>query len=276
MRKPLFVTLLTFSVAASAYAQKVKTFMGDACTGVVVSTNEATREITINYPDLKTKQPQTFVGVLIDGYKQKLRDGSSRELKVSELTPDMRVRVFFKEKTENVGGQKVKVATIHRIVFLGRDQYTILREALDLEPSVPVTLVNSDKLPPGDPLKLYVGIREPYIKERLMKWVGQWNKEQGAKYGQIEVVPELAKSDVAAVFFWGHDESLAILPIMMYDPTGNEYDIFPATVQLVTKDDAGLKVLWLKQTMESRKKIEGAQGGIERELEKRMKARGKK
>jgi hypothetical protein len=276
MRKPLFVTLLTFIVAASAYAQKVKTFMGDACTGVIVSANETTREITVNYPDLKTKQPQTFVGVLVDGYKQKLRDGTVREVKLSDLKPDMRVRVFFKEKTENVAGQKVKVTTIHSIQFLGRDQYTTLREALNLPPAIPVTLADSEKLPAANPLKLFIGIQEPYIKERMVKWVGQWNKEQGAKYGQIEVVPELEKSDIAAVFFWGYDDSMGILPTMIYTPNGYEYDIYQATVQLVTKDDAGLKVFWLKQSMESRKKIEGAQGQIERELEKRMKARGKK
>jgi hypothetical protein len=69
---------------------------------------------------------------------------------------------------------------------------------------------------------------------------------------------------------------MGILPTMIYTPNGYEYDIYQATVQLVTKDDAGLKVFWLKQSIESRKKIEGAQGQIERELEKRMKARGKK
>ncbi len=276
MRKLLFVTLLMFIVAASAYAQKVKTFLGDVCKGVVVSTNETTREITINYPDLKTKKTETFVGVLEDGYKQRLRDGTFRELKVSELKPDTRIRVFFKEKTEDVAGQKVKVARIHRIEFLGRDQYTILREALNLPPSIPVTLAETERLPVVDPLRLYVAIAEPYIQERLVKWVGQWNKEQGEKYGEIVVVADLAQAHVAAVFFWGFDESLALLPIMMYDRSGDEHDIFQATVQLVSKTDDGLKVLWLKQTMESRRKIEGAQGQIERELEKRMKARGKK
>jgi hypothetical protein len=62
----------------------------------------------------------------------------------------------------------------------------------------------------------------------------------------------------------------------MYDPSGNNYEFYQATLHLVTRDDQQLKVLWLKSTMESRRKVEGAQGQIERELEKRMKARGKK
>jgi hypothetical protein len=62
--------------------------------------------------------------------------------------------------------------------------------------------VQSDKLPAANPLKLYVAIFEPYIKERLIKWVAQWNKEQGDKFGNIVIVADLAQSDVAAVFFW--------------------------------------------------------------------------
>jgi hypothetical protein len=44
----------------------------------------------------------------------------------------------------------------------------------------------------------------------------------------------------------------------------------------VTKDSDGVKVLWQSRTFESPKRIEGTQGLIEREIEKRLKARGKK
>lgn len=258
-------------------AQKVSTFMGKTFKGVVISSNEATREITVGYTDTAKNKTETFVGVLEQGYQVKLRDGTKRELLMSELKPGLRVRVFYKEKNEYVGGQKAKVAAIYDVQFLGRDQYTTLREVLGVAPDFPVTLLESDKLPAANPLKLYVAIQEPYIKERLVKWVAQWNKEQGAKYGNIEIVPELAQSDVAAVFFWGGDDSLGVLPLgLMYDPRGAELELYQATLHLVTKDDQSIKVWWLRASAESRRKLEGTQGQIERELEKRMKARAKK
>jgi len=276
VRTATFATIVILILAVLVYPQRATTFLGKAFTGVVVSSNETTREITISYTDASQNKTETFVGVLKQGYMVRLRDGTRRELLMSDLKPGLRVRVLYKENSEKVGGQKVKVATIISVQFLGRDHYTTLREALGVPPNFPVTLEQSDKLPAANPLKLYVAIFEPYIKERLIKWVTQWNKEQGARYGQIEIVADLAQSDVAAVFFWGSDESIALIPALMYDPSGNNYEFYQATLHLVTRDDQQLKVLWLKSTMESRRKVEGAQGQIERELEKRMKARGKK
>jgi hypothetical protein len=90
-------------------------------------------------------------------------------------------------------------------------------------------------------------------------------------------VPDIAQAELSAVFFWGTDEGLILVPFIAVDRQGGEWDIYQATVQLVTKDDEGLKVLWLKIVGESSKKIEGVQQGpIEKELEKRMKARGQK
>jgi hypothetical protein len=278
MKRALVASLGILILASSVICQKASTILGKTFTGVVVSSNEATRELTLSYTDTGTNNTETFSGVLKEGYMVRLRDGTRRELLMSDLKPGLRVRIIYKEKSENVGGQKVKLATIISVDFLGRDQYTTLREALGVAPNFPVTLLQSDKLPDANPLKLYVAIFEPYIKKRLIDWVGQWNKEQGAKYGQIDIVPDLAQSDVAAVFFWGADEGLGVFPLaLMYDPHGTEFEVYQATVHLVTKDADSIKVWWLKVTGESRRKLEGVQEGqIERELEKRMKARGKK
>jgi hypothetical protein len=117
-----FLLLLVLTFVPLASAQKATTVFGETVKGVVVTANEATREITLAYPDKDTTQ--TFVGVLESGYKQKLKDGTFRELAISEFKPGLRLRVFFKQKTEMVSGQKVKVAIINRIDFLGRDEYT--------------------------------------------------------------------------------------------------------------------------------------------------------
>lgn len=69
---------------------------------------------------------------------QKLKDGTYRELQMSEFKPGLRIRAFYKEKSHEVSGTKVKVKMIHRIEFLGRDQFTMIREILGLPPSTPV------------------------------------------------------------------------------------------------------------------------------------------
>jgi hypothetical protein len=276
MKRALLASLAIVSLASIVYSQKRETILGNAFQGVVVSSNETTREITISYTDTAKNQTETFVGVLKQGYLVKLRDGTQRELQMSEIKPGARVRVLYKEKSDNVAGKKVKFSQIISVQFLGRDEYTGLREALGVAPSLPVTLAPSDKLPAANPLKVYVGIHEPYVKDRFIKWVSQWNKEQAAKYGSVEIVSELEQSDVAAAFFWGSEDSVAMLPILAGAGGDDLHEFYPATLHLVTKDSEGVKVLWLKKAYESRKKIEDAQGLIERELEKRLKARGKK
>ncbi|HEY3581953.1 MAG TPA: hypothetical protein VGK82_15465, partial [Pyrinomonadaceae bacterium] len=262
-------------LASPHYAQKrSSTIVGNTFTGDVVSSNETTREITITYTDKDTNKTETFVGVLKPGYQVRLRDGTQRDLQMSDIKPGVRVRVLYKEKSDNVAGQKVKFSEIISLTFLGRDDYTSLREALDVPLSLPVTLAPSKTLPAANPLKLYVAIQEPSLKQRVIKWAGQWNKEQAAKYGSVEIVSDLDQSDVAAVFFWGEEDSPILLPMLaLYG--GDLHQLFLATVHLVTKDSDGVKVLWQSRTFESPKKIEGTQGLIERELEKRLKARGK-
>jgi len=276
MKKALLASLTILSLSTFAHPQKRSTILGDAFTGEVVSSNETTREITITYTDKDKNKTETFVGVLAPGYQQKWRDGTQRELQMSEIKPGLRIRVFYKEKSDNVAGKKVKVATINRVQFLGRDDFTSLRDALGVAPALPVTLAPSDKLPLANPLKLFVAIHEPYLKERFIKWVAQWNKEEAARYGSIEIVSDLDQSDVAAAFFWGEEDSFVMLPILAATGGDDLHEFYLATLHLVTKDSDGVKVLWQRRAFESRKKIEGAQGQIERELEKRLKARGKK
>jgi len=269
-----FLIVLVLTCVPVALAQKVSTVFGETVKGVVVTANEATREITLAYPD--KDKTQTFVGVLESGYKQKLRDGTFRELAISELKPGLRVRVFYKQKTQMVNGRKVKVATINRIDFLGRDEYTRLREILDLPPSFPVTRVESATLPAGDPLKIYLSLAAPEIEKRFLRWVKQWNAYDGRKYGRVEVVSDRAQADMSAVFFWGMDEMFDFVSFPMGLQGYGLHEMSPGTAQLVTKDAAGLKILWLKLVFETPEKAEELQGLMEKELEKRLKARARK
>jgi hypothetical protein len=132
MRKILLAGVLVSLLSSSVCPQKRTTIIGDSWVGMVVSTNDATREIRLSHPD--KNKTETFVGILKEGYKVTLKDGSLYELKVSEIRLGERVRVFYKTQTQESGGQKVKVHSIHRLDFLGSDEYTILRERLALPP----------------------------------------------------------------------------------------------------------------------------------------------
>lgn len=91
-------------------------YMGDMWTGVVTSTNSATREITLTFT--KGKKTETFTGVLQEGYTVKMKDGTSRELPVSTLVPGTRITVYYMPKQKKEGDKKIKYYEIFKIQFL--------------------------------------------------------------------------------------------------------------------------------------------------------------
>jgi len=275
MSRILLFALLVLLLTNAGYAQKRTTVFGDTWTGEVVATNEATREITIKHTD-KTKS-ETFSGILEVGYKVKMKDGTLREVNVSEIPPGTRIRVFYKTKQQDIGGQNVRVNNIYRVNFLGIDEYTRLRDALNLEPSIPVILAESSNLPTINPLKIYLAIVPPYVKDSVVEWVNRWNKKEAAKYGSIELFSDPAGADIALVVYWGQDETVVFAPILDYDQRGNVLNpFFPATAHVVAKEADGLKVLWQRFVFLSPKNLGNYNGLLEREIEKRMKARLKK
>lgn len=267
MKLPFLITLVIALSSTLVSAQKL---IGSQWDGVVVSANEATREITLT--NLRGDKKQTFVGVLEPGYMQELKDGTFRELSMSEFKPGLRIRVSYREISQKVAGNKVKVKLIDRIRFLGRDQFTVIREILGLPPSTQVARANPDKLPPANPLKVFTSFQHPETERRFRNWIERWNKEDGKKYGLIELVDESAKSDVSVVFFWGFEDSPFSFSFPMYDARGNEHTLSPATAQFVTIDNDGLKFIWLQRVFATTD-TPGEKGLIEKEFEKRMKAR---
>lgn len=274
MTRTLSTTLMILIVAISVFSQKRTTVFGDTWIGVIVAANDDTREITLSSTD--PNKPETFVGILQEGYKHRQRDGSKRDFKVSELKPGVRIRVFYKSEKRDVAGQKTKVQIITRLDFIGQDQYTRMREALELPPSIPVVLAETEKLAVKDPLKIYLAIEQPNVKKRFVEWVGRWNENDGEKFGRLEIVSDLAQSDVSLVVYLGADESVMLIPFTMYDSRGTPLRIIDMTAHFVTKDDQQLKVLWLDHLFLPIQDLESAKGPIEKELEKRIKARSKK
>jgi hypothetical protein len=258
-------------VTTFVHAQQSKTILGDAWRGVVESTNEATREITIVNPDKKTEK---FVGVLKDGYQVTMKDGTSRELKMLELKPGLNVRVFYKSKTIEVAGRDTKVKLIHRIDFLGRDDYTRLREHLKVQPSIPVDLVEKNDLPTTNPLKIYMSLEPQLLGTMLDPWMHKWTHEQSAKYGKVAFVEDLAQADVSLVVIWGSDDPVALVPLPI-DISGVDVRITPATVYLTSQDEKGVHVLLERRMMIDANHPQGSAPSLAKELEKRLKARAK-
>lgn len=90
------------------------------------------------------------------------------------------------------------------------------------------------------------------------------------------MVSDRAQADISAVFFWGTDEMFDFISFPMGFERCDMHQMSPGTAQLVTKDAEGLKVLWLGVVLETPQKAAELQGVMERELEKRLKARAKK
>ncbi len=219
MKRILIASIITLIFFNLTLAQKRTTILGDAWTGEVVATDADSREITIKY--MEKGKTETFTGLLAEGYQVKMKDGSSHDLKVSEIPIGTRVRVFSRTKEQGIGGRKVKINRISRIDFLGKDEFSRLRESLNLESSVTVTIVDSGNLPTVTPLKLYLAIDLPRIKDCFVDWVSKWNKEQAIKYGPLEIVPDLAQSDVALIAYRGSESMIVPFPVEFYDPAGN-------------------------------------------------------
>ncbi len=91
-------------------------YAGDTWSGEVTSTNDDTREITLTYT--KGSKTETFTGVLQEGYKVKLKDGTSHELKASEVLKGTHLMIFYMPKAKKDGDKKVKYYEIFRIQVL--------------------------------------------------------------------------------------------------------------------------------------------------------------
>lgn len=257
MKRILTVILFTLVFFNLALSQKRTTVLGNAWTGEVVTTNDSTREITIQYVDKGTTE--TFTGILVEGYKVKTKDGSSHELKVSEIPVGTRIRVFAKTREQDVGGRKTKVNIISRIDFLGRDEFTRLREQLNVSPSISVTLAVSKDFPVGNPLRIHLAIEDPLLSESLVAWMSKWNKDNGAKHGTLEVVSDMARADVYLAIYKGSNLILEVMPT--------------ETVFFVVPKKDGLEVIWRQAVIINTDKV--SRPIIEKEIEKRMKARKK-
>jgi hypothetical protein len=128
MNKLLIAPILIVFCIANAYAQKGAAepdyypmgYNGDTWTGEVTATDDIKRKITLSYK--KKDKEETFVGVLEEGYAVKMKDGSMRELKGSEISTGTRIKAYYITKTKkDASGAKTRFNQIIKIRFLPKE-----------------------------------------------------------------------------------------------------------------------------------------------------------
>lgn len=96
-------------------------YSGATWAGEITSVNEGAREFTLIYK--KGDKEQTFVGVLQEGYKHRMADGSYREVKLADLVrtgAGRRIKAYYMVKTRKVDGRKVRFNEVFRIEFVAK------------------------------------------------------------------------------------------------------------------------------------------------------------
>ena len=276
MKALLLIIVVLFGATVSIVAQKKGTLMGDIVIGEVTKKDEATREITLTYPG--KEGTEIFSGFLVDGYKLRMAEGSLRELNLSELTPGMYIRMYYKTGSAKVGGQEKKINKITKIEVLGNDKHFRIRNQLNLDPSTTIAPAeNGDDLPATSPLKIYLATPFDRVHQQLVAWIDKWNRKSGDSLGKLEVVSDLDHADTLIVVARGADTSVANLPVPNPDGRGVAGVWSHATLYLAIKDAGGLKVLWTDvATVFSSPNAESsarAAESVSAEIEKRLKAR---
>jgi len=90
-------------------------YTGDTFTGVVTSTDDASRSITLTYTNPKNGKKETLVGLIPEGYTARWKDATLHEVKPSDIPTGTRLKVYYMTTERKVEGKKVKSVTIFQI-----------------------------------------------------------------------------------------------------------------------------------------------------------------
>ena len=76
-----------------------------------------------------------------------------------------------------------------------------LREEAGMPDSARI-LKSSTRLPVQGPVKIHLTIHhDPDIEQDFTNWVGEWNRTNGSRYGELQIVADIEQADMAAVIF---------------------------------------------------------------------------
>ena len=87
-----------------------------------------------------------------------------------------------------------------------------LRELLRVPAATKVSLQTTRKLPSDQPLKVHLGFGLDFeTRNNLARWLAGWNTKYGKRYGQLEIVDDLATAQVILAGFRDTDWTLTTL-----------------------------------------------------------------
>ena len=87
-------------------------YNGDTFTGVLTASDDASRCITLTYTNPRKQKTETLTAVFRDGYTVRWSDGTTRQIKPSDLKIGSHLKIYYLTKERKVKGQKVKTYTI--------------------------------------------------------------------------------------------------------------------------------------------------------------------
>jgi hypothetical protein len=93
---------------------------GDSCTGTVISTNDSAREITLAVAD--GSNTGHFIGVVVNGYRVRMKDGNLRDLVVSQIPTGTKMTVRYFDEVTGQAPTSTEIHRIYRIQFLALPQ----------------------------------------------------------------------------------------------------------------------------------------------------------
>jgi hypothetical protein len=89
-------------------------------TGIVISTKDSTREITLAVGD--GTKTENFTGVVVDNYQIKMKDGRLRDLVVSEIPAGTKITVQYFDEMTGPERTTTEVHRIYRVRFVAFPQ----------------------------------------------------------------------------------------------------------------------------------------------------------
>lgn len=100
------------------------------------------------------------------------------------------------------------------------------------------------KLPAGDSLKIFLAIKRSGSEAKhFEKWVDEWNKEDGDKYGKLEVVKDVSKAEVILTqFISTRIKQVGEASVSVGNIPSSEQSISPKT-KIKVNNEAGYKPL---------------------------------
>jgi hypothetical protein len=171
-----------------------------------------------------------------------------------------------------------------------------LREHLTLPDSTSIKLANSSALPANRPLKVYIATGlDMGVRNNFTKWLDEWNKKDGHKYGTVEIVNELAQADVILARYTVREKVTdrtetysTPVPATVYDPATNStvtrpvprtssisYSLVPAYAYVIARKPDALEILWRYTGQSSVQETTDSGKQLRDDFFKMLKARGK-